>query len=287
MAEATEELFAFPDTAGRQRVANRAGHVVAAHPSAGQAYAVPRLRRAASRADVRDGRAGDLLPAPGWFVGRGPRPDQIIFEQTIRLDPLRSRIARAARRSPQEAGRMVKRRGGQCNRPPCVAQWPTNHSPSHPSPTRTPDRSWCPATQTTFSSSSSPRLAPDLPRSGRYRRSGSAGSRLRAAAHRHTASAARSKQVAGSGRTCGCVTPSSSSGRPSTPTGQCPTFSVLTMPHLSANAWSPSLCRRRAFTMTTAGCGCSRTGAGPCSSQPASFGHAQPGRGRRRSITHL
>ncbi len=101
------------------------------------------------------------------------------------------------------------------------------------------------------------------------------------------ASAARSKQVAGSGRTCGCVTPSSSSGRPSTPTGQCPTFSVLTMPHLSANAWSPSLCRRRAFTMTTAGCGCSRTGAGPCSSQPASFGHAQPGRGRRRSITHL
>src|SRR6266487_6394254 len=226
MAEATEELFAFPDTqarrlaggidetvavlargragrsldkeaaepgeygsslqlpgpagaAGRQRVANRAGHVVEAHPSAGQASAVPRLRRAASRADVRDGRAGDLLPAPGWFVGRGPRPDQIIFEQTIRLDPLRSRIARAARRSPQEAGRIVKRRGGQCNRPPCVAQWPTNHSPSHPSPTRTPDRSWCPATQTTFSSSSSPRLAPDLPRSGRYRRSGSAGSRLR------------------------------------------------------------------------------------------------------------
>jgi DNA-binding transcriptional MerR regulator len=39
------------------------------------------------------------------------RPDQIILEQTIRLEPLRSRIESAARRSTQDSGRVVKRRG--------------------------------------------------------------------------------------------------------------------------------------------------------------------------------
>ena len=39
------------------------------------------------------------------------RPDQIIFEQTIWLEPLRSRIESAAQRSAQDSGRVVKRRG--------------------------------------------------------------------------------------------------------------------------------------------------------------------------------
>jgi DNA-binding transcriptional MerR regulator len=45
------------------------------------------------------------------------RPDQIIFEQTIRLEPLRSRIESAVRRSAQDSGQVVKRRGGHASAP--------------------------------------------------------------------------------------------------------------------------------------------------------------------------
>lgn len=45
------------------------------------------------------------------------RPDQIILEQTIRLEPLRSRIEGAARRSAQDCGQIVKRRGVHASAP--------------------------------------------------------------------------------------------------------------------------------------------------------------------------
>jgi DNA-binding transcriptional MerR regulator len=45
------------------------------------------------------------------------RPDQIIFEQTIRLEPLRSRIEGAARRSAHDSGQVVKRRGVHASAP--------------------------------------------------------------------------------------------------------------------------------------------------------------------------
>jgi DNA-binding transcriptional MerR regulator len=45
------------------------------------------------------------------------RPDQIIFEQTIRLEPLRSRIESAARRQAQDSGQVVKRRGVHASAP--------------------------------------------------------------------------------------------------------------------------------------------------------------------------
>jgi DNA-binding transcriptional MerR regulator len=45
------------------------------------------------------------------------RPDQIILEQTIRLEPLRARIESAARRSAQDAGQVVKRRGVHASAP--------------------------------------------------------------------------------------------------------------------------------------------------------------------------
>ncbi len=45
------------------------------------------------------------------------RPDQIVFEQTIRLEPLRSRIETAARRSAQDAGQVTKRRGVHASAP--------------------------------------------------------------------------------------------------------------------------------------------------------------------------
>jgi uncharacterized protein (DUF433 family) len=44
-------------------------------------------------------------------------PDQIIFEQTIRLEPLRSRIEAAARRPAQDSGQVVKRRGVHASAP--------------------------------------------------------------------------------------------------------------------------------------------------------------------------
>lgn len=44
-------------------------------------------------------------------------PDQVVLEQTIRLDPLRSRIARAARRPARDFGRVEKRRGAHANAP--------------------------------------------------------------------------------------------------------------------------------------------------------------------------
>jgi len=45
------------------------------------------------------------------------RPDQIIFEQTIQLEPLRSRIESAVRRSAQDSGQVVKRRGVHASAP--------------------------------------------------------------------------------------------------------------------------------------------------------------------------
>ena len=45
------------------------------------------------------------------------RPDQIIFEQTIRLELLRSRIEAAARRPAQDSGQVVKRRGVHASAP--------------------------------------------------------------------------------------------------------------------------------------------------------------------------
>jgi DNA-binding transcriptional MerR regulator len=45
------------------------------------------------------------------------RPDQIILEQTIRLEPLRSRIEGAARRSADDSGQVVKRRGVHASAP--------------------------------------------------------------------------------------------------------------------------------------------------------------------------
>ena len=45
------------------------------------------------------------------------RPDQIVLEQTIRLEPLRARIESAARRSAQDAGQVEKRRGVHASAP--------------------------------------------------------------------------------------------------------------------------------------------------------------------------
>lgn len=45
------------------------------------------------------------------------RPDQIILEQTIRLEPLRSRIESAARRPAQDTGQVVRRRGVHASAP--------------------------------------------------------------------------------------------------------------------------------------------------------------------------
>lgn len=45
------------------------------------------------------------------------RPDQIILEQTIRLEPLRARIESAARRPAQDAGHVVRRRGVHASAP--------------------------------------------------------------------------------------------------------------------------------------------------------------------------
>jgi DNA-binding transcriptional MerR regulator len=45
------------------------------------------------------------------------RPDQIVLEQTIRLEPLRARIESAARRQAQDAGQVVKRRGVHASAP--------------------------------------------------------------------------------------------------------------------------------------------------------------------------
>jgi uncharacterized protein (DUF433 family) len=44
-------------------------------------------------------------------------PDQIILEQTIRLEPLRSRIESAARRSARDTGQVVQRRGVHASAP--------------------------------------------------------------------------------------------------------------------------------------------------------------------------
>jgi DNA-binding transcriptional MerR regulator len=45
------------------------------------------------------------------------QPDQIVIEQTIRLDPLRAWIERAAKRSDQDTGRLVKLRGVHASAP--------------------------------------------------------------------------------------------------------------------------------------------------------------------------
>jgi DNA-binding transcriptional MerR regulator len=45
------------------------------------------------------------------------RPDQIILEQTIRLEPLRSRIDNAARRPAHDPGQVVQRRGVHASAP--------------------------------------------------------------------------------------------------------------------------------------------------------------------------
>jgi uncharacterized protein (DUF433 family) len=48
---------------------------------------------------------------PGGTWERDLRPDQIVLEKVLRLDRLRARIARAAERSADDAGRVVKKRG--------------------------------------------------------------------------------------------------------------------------------------------------------------------------------
>jgi DNA-binding transcriptional MerR regulator len=45
------------------------------------------------------------------------RPDQIVLEEVLRLDRLRSRIARAAERREDDAGRVVKKRGVHASAP--------------------------------------------------------------------------------------------------------------------------------------------------------------------------
>jgi DNA-binding transcriptional MerR regulator len=45
------------------------------------------------------------------------QPDQIVLEETIRLDPLRARINRAIARSGAQAGQIVTRRGVMGNKP--------------------------------------------------------------------------------------------------------------------------------------------------------------------------
>src|ERR1022692_398342 len=45
------------------------------------------------------------------------RPDQIILEKTIHLDPLRARIDAATRRPAKDAGRVVRRRGVHGSKP--------------------------------------------------------------------------------------------------------------------------------------------------------------------------
>jgi DNA-binding transcriptional MerR regulator len=45
------------------------------------------------------------------------RPDQIILEKILRLDPLRARITRAAQRQASDTGRVVKQRGVHASAP--------------------------------------------------------------------------------------------------------------------------------------------------------------------------
>jgi uncharacterized protein (DUF433 family) len=45
------------------------------------------------------------------------QPDQIVLEETIRLDPLRARITRAVERPVASVGQIVKRRGVMGNKP--------------------------------------------------------------------------------------------------------------------------------------------------------------------------
>jgi DNA-binding transcriptional MerR regulator len=45
------------------------------------------------------------------------RPDQIVLEKILRLDPLRARITRAAQRQANDAGRVVKQRGVHASAP--------------------------------------------------------------------------------------------------------------------------------------------------------------------------
>ena len=45
------------------------------------------------------------------------RPDQIVLERILRLDPLRARITRAAQRQASDAGRVVKQRGVHASAP--------------------------------------------------------------------------------------------------------------------------------------------------------------------------
>jgi DNA-binding transcriptional MerR regulator len=45
------------------------------------------------------------------------RPDQIVLEKTIHLDPLRARIDAATRRPAKDAGRVVRRRGVHGSKP--------------------------------------------------------------------------------------------------------------------------------------------------------------------------
>jgi len=45
------------------------------------------------------------------------RPDQIVLEKILRLDPLRARITRAAQRQASDAGRVVKQRGVHASAP--------------------------------------------------------------------------------------------------------------------------------------------------------------------------
>jgi DNA-binding transcriptional MerR regulator len=45
------------------------------------------------------------------------RPDQFVLEKILRLDPLRTRITRAAQRQASDAGRVVKQRGVHASAP--------------------------------------------------------------------------------------------------------------------------------------------------------------------------
>ena len=54
-------------------------------------------------------------PDGSWEGDLGP--DQVVFEHAIRLDPLRSRIERAAKRPVEDAGQIVKRRGVHASAP--------------------------------------------------------------------------------------------------------------------------------------------------------------------------
>ncbi len=45
------------------------------------------------------------------------RPDQIVLEKILRLDPLRARIAEAAERQADDAGQVLKKRGVRASAP--------------------------------------------------------------------------------------------------------------------------------------------------------------------------